>query len=110
MVFVQQCGRASRMYGHKGLDRDEQTITIQIYTAALPHWIQGDPLSMWCYRTYARKNTCGKDVERRAQNLRARLQEVGVNSLRELKLKLESFAIGVTRRAEEGGQKGKSKS
>merc|ERR1719375_1937145 len=35
-AFVQQCGRVNRMYGHRGLESAEQTVTTQIYTATLP--------------------------------------------------------------------------
>merc|ERR1719321_407363 len=31
--FVQQCGRAIRMYGHRSLPEEEQTVTTKMYIA-----------------------------------------------------------------------------
>merc|ERR1719321_321827 len=38
--FIQQCGRAIRMHGHRGLPEEEQTVTNQLYVSVFPKWMK----------------------------------------------------------------------
>merc|ERR1719326_1637425 len=48
--FIQQCGRAIRMYGHRGLPEEEQTVTTQLYVSVLPKWMRTSSLACWALR------------------------------------------------------------
>eukprot|EP00746_Dinoflagellata_sp_MGD_P005649 gnl/MRDRNA2_/MRDRNA2_110949_c0_seq1.p1 gnl/MRDRNA2_/MRDRNA2_110949_c0~~gnl/MRDRNA2_/MRDRNA2_110949_c0_seq1.p1 ORF type:complete len:829 (+),score=167.97 gnl/MRDRNA2_/MRDRNA2_110949_c0_seq1:187-2487(+) len=86
--FVQQCGRAIRMYGHRGLAEEEQTVTTQLFVATLPKWMRSQ-LECWAFRAQS-KNCSGQEVEKRARLLAARLQKVGIDTLDELKNRIDA--------------------
>jgi len=87
--FIQQCGRSIRMYGHRGLPEEEQTVTTQLYVTMLPKWMRSSSLACWALRAQ-KKHTSGKEVEKRAQILTARMNRAGIRSLEELKAKLDA--------------------
>jgi len=87
--FIQQCGRAIRMYGHRGLPEDEQTVLTQLFVATLPRWMADSPLACWAYR--AQKGGQGASMEQRAKLLVARLHRNGIESLPELKARLDAY-------------------
>mmetsp|Transcript_127927 Transcript_127927/g.232883 ORF Transcript_127927/g.232883 Transcript_127927/m.232883 type:complete len:1127 (+) Transcript_127927:69-3449(+) len=79
--FIQQCGRALRMYGHRGLPQEEQNVITQLYIATLPKWMRST-LACWAVDAF---NVTGKDAEKRAQVLTGRLRRVGIKTPEELK-------------------------
>eukprot|EP00928_Gymnodinium_smaydae_P054177 TRINITY_DN37996_c0_g1_i1.p1 TRINITY_DN37996_c0_g1~~TRINITY_DN37996_c0_g1_i1.p1 ORF type:complete len:2222 (-),score=588.26 TRINITY_DN37996_c0_g1_i1:198-6863(-) len=88
-AFIQQCGRAIRMYGHRGLGEDEQTVTTRLYVATLPKWMRSSSLGGWCLRAQKRYNS-GKEVEKRARNLTARFMRIGIKTLEDLKARIDA--------------------
>merc|ERR1719356_385302 len=44
-AFIQQCGRAIRMYGHRGLPENERTVTNHLYVGVLPKWMRQSTLA-----------------------------------------------------------------
>eukprot|EP00931_Biecheleriopsis_adriatica_P084988 TRINITY_DN5911_c0_g1_i1.p1 TRINITY_DN5911_c0_g1~~TRINITY_DN5911_c0_g1_i1.p1 ORF type:complete len:1474 (+),score=374.20 TRINITY_DN5911_c0_g1_i1:60-4481(+) len=90
--FIQQCGRANRMYGHQVLDPDERTLNTQVFCAVLPEWLQDDALSVWCYRVFAKRGTPSADAERLGKELRRQFEELSVCSLDTLKVMLDFFS------------------
>merc|ERR1719482_1856531 len=60
--FIQQCGRSIRMYGHRGLTDEEQTVTTQLYVATFPKWMRSSSLACWALRAQKRYNS-GKEME-----------------------------------------------
>ncbi|CAE7356075.1 NPH1 [Symbiodinium natans] len=90
--FIQQCGRAIRMYGHRGLPADEQTVTTQLFVTMLPKWMRSSSLACWALRAQ-KKHTSGKEVEKRARVLTARMNRAGIASLEELKRKLDAHGL-----------------
>lgn len=86
--FVQQCGRAIRMYGHRGLPEEEQTVLTKLYVATLPKWMRSQ-LECWAFRAQS-KNAAGQEVEKRARLLAARLRKVGIETLDELKERIDA--------------------
>jgi len=98
--FIQQCGRSIRMYGHRGLEENEQTVTTQMYVSILPKWMRTSSLACWALRAQ-KKHTSGKEVEKRARVLTARLNRAGISSLEELKARLD--AHGEAKRQSLGG-------
>jgi len=87
-LFVQQCGRAIRMYGHRGLPLEEQTVTNQLYVATLPKWMRSS-LACWAFRSQ-KKLGSGKEMEKRAKVLTARLHRAGIKTLGELKERIDA--------------------
>ncbi|CAK9083812.1 unnamed protein product [Durusdinium trenchii] len=87
--FIQQCGRSIRMYGHRGLPEEEQTVTTQLYVSMLPKWMRSSSLACWALRAQ-KKHTRGKEVEKRARVLTARMNRAGIHSLEELKSRLDA--------------------
>jgi hypothetical protein len=84
--FVQMCGRSIRMFGHRGLPKEEQQVVTQLYIASLPKWMSS-PLSCWAFRAQKRSKT-GKVAESDARILLQRLQTKGIGNLEQLKEKL----------------------
>lgn len=87
--FIQQCGRSIRMYGHRGLPDEEQTVTTQLYVTMLPKWMRSSSLACWALRAQ-KKHTSGKEVEKKARILTARMNRAGIHSLEELKGRLDA--------------------
>mmetsp|Transcript_20702 Transcript_20702/g.55395 ORF Transcript_20702/g.55395 Transcript_20702/m.55395 type:complete len:1436 (+) Transcript_20702:63-4370(+) len=86
--FVQQCGRAIRMYGHRALPAEEQVVSHQLYIAVFPPWLRS-PLACWALR--AQKRTAsGQEMGRRARLLTARFRRAGLGTLSELKDRLDA--------------------
>ncbi|CAK0813276.1 unnamed protein product [Prorocentrum cordatum] len=65
-MFIQQCGRAIRMYGHRGLPEEEHVVTTKLYVATFPRWLRGSSLACWALRAQ-KKHTSGKEVEKRGR-------------------------------------------
>merc|ERR1719321_2335331 len=59
--FIQQCGRAIRMHGHRGLPTEEQDVTYTMYLAQMPKWLRS-PLAAWCLRAQKKFNE-GREME-----------------------------------------------
>lgn len=89
--FIQQCGRAIRMYGHRGLPPEEQTVTTQLYVAQLPKWMRTSSLACWALRAQ-KKHINAKDQEKRARVLTARLNRAGIRTLTDLKARIDAHA------------------
>lgn len=86
-MFVQQCGRAVRMYSHSALPHEEQTVTVRLYSAVLPQWM-GSPLGCLAYRAQ-RQSLTGADMEARARLLLVHFLRAGISSFEELKTRLD---------------------
>jgi hypothetical protein len=82
--FVQQCGRAIRMYGHRGLPEKEQLVVTQIYVSTFPKWMR-NPLACWSMKVHCLGHCSGEVVEQRARLLAGRLRRAGINTLGELR-------------------------
>eukprot|EP00930_Biecheleria_cincta_P096577 TRINITY_DN88400_c0_g1_i1.p1 TRINITY_DN88400_c0_g1~~TRINITY_DN88400_c0_g1_i1.p1 ORF type:complete len:2469 (+),score=622.90 TRINITY_DN88400_c0_g1_i1:85-7491(+) len=106
-TFIQQCGRAIRMYGHRGLPDNEQTVTTQLYVSQLPKWMRSSTLACWALRAQ-KKGMTGKEVEKRTRVLTARMNRAGINSLEELKARIDAHgeakkqSLGAIREGKEG--------
>ncbi|CAJ1372495.1 unnamed protein product [Effrenium voratum] len=87
--FIQQTGRAIRMYGHRGLPEEEQTVTTQLFVSILPKWMRSSSLACWALRAQ-KKHSSGKEVEKRARILTARMNRAGISSLEDLKARLDA--------------------
>eukprot|EP00439_Symbiodinium_sp_Y106_P032713 s197_g3.t3 len=103
--FIQQCGRAIRMYGHRGLPAEEQTVTTQLFVTMLPKWMRSSSLACWALRAQ-KKHTSGKEVEKRARVLTARMNRAGIASLEELKTKLDSHGLEKQKSLGRSGREG----
>jgi len=90
--FIQQCGRANRMYGHQVLDPEERTLRTQVFVALLPEWLRDDTLSVWCYRVFAKRGIASTAAEERGRELRQQFEELRICSLDNLKIALDHFA------------------
>mmetsp|Transcript_60600 Transcript_60600/g.107585 ORF Transcript_60600/g.107585 Transcript_60600/m.107585 type:complete len:1815 (-) Transcript_60600:188-5632(-) len=94
--FLQQCGRAIRMYGHRGLPQEEQTVITQLYVAKFPKWID-TTLAGWSLRAQSTSNANqvrsegGKEFEKKAQSLLSRLNAAGFMTLTDLKTRVDEF-------------------
>ncbi|CAK9040704.1 Nucleoside triphosphatase I (NPH-I) (Nucleoside triphosphate phosphohydrolase I) (NPH I), partial [Durusdinium trenchii] len=91
--FIQQCGRSIRMYGHRGLPEEEQTVTTQLYVSMLPKWMRSSSLACWALRAQ-KKHTRGKEVEKRARVLTARMNRAGIHSLDTSCKELDQRVVG----------------
>lgn len=87
--FVQQCGRAVRMYGHRGLPDDEQQVLTQLHVATFPSWMRTE-LGCWAFRAQ-RRHKVGKDAEQAARALLARLNQIGIKSLTKWKSRIDAL-------------------
>mmetsp|Transcript_62984 Transcript_62984/g.111878 ORF Transcript_62984/g.111878 Transcript_62984/m.111878 type:complete len:1385 (-) Transcript_62984:197-4351(-) len=90
--FIQQCGRANRMYGHQVLDPEERTLHTQVFVAVLPQWLQDNGLSVWCYRVFSRRGTPSAEAELLGRQFCQQLQQCSIDSLDTLKVMLDFFA------------------
>eukprot|EP00747_Dinoflagellata_sp_TGD_P208148 gnl/TRDRNA2_/TRDRNA2_81659_c0_seq2.p1 gnl/TRDRNA2_/TRDRNA2_81659_c0~~gnl/TRDRNA2_/TRDRNA2_81659_c0_seq2.p1 ORF type:complete len:690 (+),score=112.82 gnl/TRDRNA2_/TRDRNA2_81659_c0_seq2:226-2295(+) len=97
-ILAQQCGRASRMFGHHGLQFEDQTVTVRLHVAVLPKWAR-DPLGAWALQTYCRPRHSGlaeqtpAQAPARAKRLLGRLRKSGVESLMALKARVDDFGV-----------------
>jgi len=87
--LVQAVGRGIRMYGHRGLSEEEQTVTTTIYVAGFPKWLRS-PLSWWTYRMQ-KKSPDPRESEAKAKRLLRALVRVGIRDLDGLKVRLEAY-------------------
>lgn len=87
--FVQQCGRASRMFGHRGLNMEDQVVKVHVWMAEFPVWAR-DPLGAWALRVYCRRSLKGVDPEPLAEGLLKQLKKIKVKSLEDLKRRVDS--------------------
>lgn len=88
-ALVQSVGRAIRMYGHRGLPIEEQTVTTALYTATFPKWLRS-PLSQWAYRAQ-KKHTNPHDAAKRARALIRTVKRVGIKDLDEFISRMHSY-------------------
>jgi len=89
-ALVQSVGRAIRMYGHRGLPVEEQTVTTTLYVASFPARLRG-PLGAWAYRAYAMKREDPMDGNRKAKRFLRSLHRAGIRTLEDLKSRLDAF-------------------
>lgn len=97
--LVQSVGRAIRMYGHKGLPQDEQTVTTTMYVSKFPSWMRSS-LGSWAYRAQPKLEDA-KRMESKARKLLRNLHRVGIKELEDLKRKVDEFVLrqGASRRS-----------
>mmetsp|Transcript_56241 Transcript_56241/g.126527 ORF Transcript_56241/g.126527 Transcript_56241/m.126527 type:complete len:1181 (-) Transcript_56241:2-3544(-) len=81
--FVQAVGRCIRMYGHKGLPEEDWTVTLTLYIASLPAWMQST-LAAWVYRIL-RHHQDPAVAERKAKSILRQLLKADVTTLEQLK-------------------------
>jgi len=53
-AFVQAVGRSVRMYGHRGLPPEQQTVTTCLHVANFPRWMRSS-LGAWVLRAQRKK-------------------------------------------------------
>eukprot|EP00930_Biecheleria_cincta_P098244 TRINITY_DN89919_c0_g1_i1.p1 TRINITY_DN89919_c0_g1~~TRINITY_DN89919_c0_g1_i1.p1 ORF type:complete len:1177 (-),score=234.31 TRINITY_DN89919_c0_g1_i1:261-3719(-) len=87
-ALVQSVGRAIRMYGHRGLPVDEQTVTTQLWIAGLPSWMRTS-LAAWAFRAQRRREE-PQEMESGARRLLRRLISAGIKDLETLKARLDA--------------------
>eukprot|EP00746_Dinoflagellata_sp_MGD_P134745 gnl/MRDRNA2_/MRDRNA2_68626_c0_seq2.p1 gnl/MRDRNA2_/MRDRNA2_68626_c0~~gnl/MRDRNA2_/MRDRNA2_68626_c0_seq2.p1 ORF type:complete len:330 (+),score=51.66 gnl/MRDRNA2_/MRDRNA2_68626_c0_seq2:80-991(+) len=87
--LIQQCGRAIRMYGHRGLPENEQTVNITMFVAVLPPWLRSS-LGAWCLRVQSLRLKA-KEMMSQARKLLRSFHKVGIVSLKDLKERLDAF-------------------
>jgi hypothetical protein len=85
--FIQQCGRAIRMFGHQGLPEEEQEVIQHLYVAKFSGWMRS-PLAMWVFRMF--RHVKDGENELYAKRMLAKLHHVGVKSLAELKAQIDA--------------------
>eukprot|EP00930_Biecheleria_cincta_P084644 TRINITY_DN74098_c0_g1_i1.p1 TRINITY_DN74098_c0_g1~~TRINITY_DN74098_c0_g1_i1.p1 ORF type:complete len:970 (+),score=125.07 TRINITY_DN74098_c0_g1_i1:58-2967(+) len=100
--LVQMCGRALRMFGHRGLSKNEQDVTYHLYVACLPKWMRSS-LAAWAFRAQARSSS-GICADVTAKILLGKLKKLGITSLTQLKERLQSLAVVPSELASEGAQ------
>jgi len=91
-AFVQQCGRAIRMYGHRGLEDDEQVVETYMYVATLPKWMRTEAVGCWAYRAQ-KKMVSAKQLEKKAKVLTARLNRAGIRTLHDLRTRIQAHGL-----------------
>eukprot|EP00931_Biecheleriopsis_adriatica_P082306 TRINITY_DN5573_c0_g1_i1.p1 TRINITY_DN5573_c0_g1~~TRINITY_DN5573_c0_g1_i1.p1 ORF type:complete len:1295 (-),score=324.79 TRINITY_DN5573_c0_g1_i1:44-3928(-) len=99
-ALVQSVGRAIRMYGHRGLPQEEQTVTTQLWVAGLPRWLRS-PLGAWTLRAQRRRGE-PQDMVSGARRVLRRLLAAGVRDFETLKERLDACGSG---KALESGEK-----
>eukprot|EP00929_Paragymnodinium_shiwhaense_P096688 TRINITY_DN5837_c1_g2_i1.p1 TRINITY_DN5837_c1_g2~~TRINITY_DN5837_c1_g2_i1.p1 ORF type:complete len:2305 (-),score=805.31 TRINITY_DN5837_c1_g2_i1:211-7125(-) len=104
-AFIQQCGRAIRMYGHRGLPEEEQVVNNQLYVSTFPKWMRSSSLACWALRAQKRYNS-GKEVEKRARQLTARFMRAGIRTLEDLKNKIDAHGRAKTEAIEKAQTEG----
>jgi len=87
--LIQSVGRAIRMYGHRGLPVEEQTVTTALYAATFPKWMRS-PLGQWAYRAQKMQQT-PRDTAKGARSLMRTLKQVGIKELDDLMARLHTF-------------------
>jgi len=87
--LVQAVGRSIRMYSHRGLPVEEQTVTTRLYVATFPRWMRS-PLGAWALRSQ-RKHTDPREATRNAKQFLRTLKKVGITSLEDFKSQLDQF-------------------
>lgn len=98
-VFVQSVGRAVRMYGHRGLPAEEQTVSVFLHVANFPSWMRS-PLGAWALRAQ-RQQANTDEMESKARRLLRQLQKAGINDIEALKKHIDASAQGLERKTEE---------
>jgi len=88
--LVQSVGRAIRMYSHRSLPSEEQTVTTYLYMAGFPRWMRS-PLGAWAFRVHRRHADPVESVSR-AQHLLRVLKRVGIVSFEDFKNQLDRYA------------------
>eukprot|EP00929_Paragymnodinium_shiwhaense_P103468 TRINITY_DN669_c0_g1_i1.p1 TRINITY_DN669_c0_g1~~TRINITY_DN669_c0_g1_i1.p1 ORF type:complete len:1118 (+),score=313.27 TRINITY_DN669_c0_g1_i1:103-3456(+) len=88
-AFVQSVGRAIRMYGHRGLSEEEQTVTTTVYVSQFPQWLRS-PLAAWAYRAQPKREDPIVN-EKKAKSLIRTLKKVGIRDLQALKERLDGY-------------------
>lgn len=94
-AFVQSVGRAIRMYGHRGLPKEEQTVTTAVYVAGFPRWMRA-PLGAWAFRAQKR-HAEPREARSKARHLLRTLLSVGVLDLLDLKARIDSHGAKCSR-------------
>eukprot|EP00408_Alexandrium_pacificum_P010459 CAMPEP_0171213176 /NCGR_PEP_ID=MMETSP0790-20130122/30509_1 /TAXON_ID=2925 /ORGANISM="Alexandrium catenella, Strain OF101" /LENGTH=693 /DNA_ID=CAMNT_0011678875 /DNA_START=15 /DNA_END=2093 /DNA_ORIENTATION=- len=87
-ALIQSVGRAIRMYGHRGLPKEEQTVTTILHVAGLPRWMRS-PLGAFAYRAQ-RRYADPRGMESRAKRLLRRLFRAGIRSFEALKARIDA--------------------
>jgi len=90
--LVQAVGRAIRMYGHRGLPAEEQTVTTQLWIAEFPRWMRS---SLGAFAFRAQRRRCEpSEMEAGARRLLRRLMNAGISDLATLKKRLDASIGG----------------
>lgn len=87
-AMVQSVGRAIRLFGHRGLPEEEQTVRTTLYIAGFPSWMRSS-LSAWAFRVQKRHQD-SREAETKARRLLRTLRKVGINTLADLKSRLDA--------------------
>mmetsp|Transcript_110631 Transcript_110631/g.246870 ORF Transcript_110631/g.246870 Transcript_110631/m.246870 type:complete len:812 (-) Transcript_110631:72-2507(-) len=88
-AFVQSVGRSIRMYGHRGLPQEEQTVTTFLHVAGLPRWMRS-PLGAWAFRTQRCKDEA-RAMESGARRLLRLMMSLGIRDLETLKARIDTL-------------------
>jgi len=91
-AFVQSVGRAVRMYGHRGLSEEDQTVTVFLHVANFPRWMRS-PLGAWALRAQRAQADAG-EMESKARRLLRQLQKAGINDIKALKNHIDAGSPG----------------
>eukprot|EP00931_Biecheleriopsis_adriatica_P029028 TRINITY_DN1728_c0_g1_i1.p1 TRINITY_DN1728_c0_g1~~TRINITY_DN1728_c0_g1_i1.p1 ORF type:complete len:1361 (-),score=330.68 TRINITY_DN1728_c0_g1_i1:38-4078(-) len=87
-AMVQSVGRAIRLFGHRGLPAEEQTVTTSLYISGFPRWMRSS-LAAWAFRVQKRHQD-PREAESKARRLLRTLRRVGINTLADLKGRLDA--------------------
>eukprot|EP00929_Paragymnodinium_shiwhaense_P103469 TRINITY_DN669_c0_g2_i1.p1 TRINITY_DN669_c0_g2~~TRINITY_DN669_c0_g2_i1.p1 ORF type:complete len:1307 (+),score=431.10 TRINITY_DN669_c0_g2_i1:535-3921(+) len=88
-AFVQSVGRSIRMYGHRGLTEEEQTVTTTVYCSTFPQWLQS-PLGVWAYRAQPQREDPVR-TEKKAKRLIRSCMRAGIKDLETMKERLDAY-------------------
>mmetsp|Transcript_19575 Transcript_19575/g.34570 ORF Transcript_19575/g.34570 Transcript_19575/m.34570 type:complete len:1115 (+) Transcript_19575:20-3364(+) len=91
--LVQAVGRAIRMYGHRGLPVEDQTVITQLWVAEFPRWMRSS-LGALAFRAQRRRCEPSEMVSG-ARRLLRRLLSAGIPDLETLKKRLDAAAGGL---------------
>lgn len=87
--LIQSVGRAVRMYGHRGLPAEEQTVTTTMYAAVFPKWMRS-PLGQWAFRAQKLQQS-PHDTAKGARALMRTLKQVHIKELDDLLARMHKF-------------------
>lgn len=82
--WQQQCGRASRMFGHHRLDPEERDVTVVVPTAVLPAWMR-TLTGAWAYRAFCSVGCEAAQACDSARQLLRQFEVMKVHTLEDLK-------------------------